>query len=191
MTSSYKASWCRPGYYISLTILLLVVPWTLWLIGKPMEIGKKHNPLTACSMAEQIYPLTFKGRESKPRMLGGSGVLNTPLLPCMWQIFKSPKYMLIWSWRSLSSRKFSEWNFNMESKNWATYEDTDKGPLHSWTLNYSVTTNTNNSNLRLYSCSLHYSFSLTSCLTVKLIKSRDMIKNCSTNIICLITLLVH
>ena len=30
-------------------------------------------------MAEQIYPLTFEGRESNPRMLGGSGVLNTPL----------------------------------------------------------------------------------------------------------------
>ena len=33
-------------------------------------------------MAEQIYPLTFEGRESNPRMLGGSGVLNTPLNVC-------------------------------------------------------------------------------------------------------------
>ena len=30
-------------------------------------------------MAEQIFPLTFEGREFNPRMLGGSGVLNTPL----------------------------------------------------------------------------------------------------------------
>ena len=30
-------------------------------------------------MAEQIYPLTFEGRELNPRMLGGLGELNTPL----------------------------------------------------------------------------------------------------------------
>ena len=57
----------------------LVVPWTLQLIGKPMEIGKKLNPRTACSTAEQIYPLAFEGRRFNTWMLGGSGVLNTPL----------------------------------------------------------------------------------------------------------------
>ena len=31
-------------------------------------------------MAKQIYPLIFEGRKFNPRMLGGSGVLNTPLL---------------------------------------------------------------------------------------------------------------
>ena len=31
-------------------------------------------------MAEQIYPLTFEGREFNPRILGGLGVLNTPLI---------------------------------------------------------------------------------------------------------------
>ena len=30
-------------------------------------------------MAEQIYPLTFEGREFNPQMLGGSVVLKTPL----------------------------------------------------------------------------------------------------------------
>ena len=58
----------------------LVVQWTIQLIGRPIQMGKKRlNPRTACPMAEQIYPLTFEGRESNPRMLGGSGVLNTPL----------------------------------------------------------------------------------------------------------------
>ena len=46
---------------------------------KPEEIGKKLNPQTACPMAEQGYLLTFEGREFNRRMLGGSGVLNTPL----------------------------------------------------------------------------------------------------------------
>ena len=38
-----------------------------------MEIGKKLNPQTPCSMAEQIYPLTFEDKEFIPGMLGGSG----------------------------------------------------------------------------------------------------------------------
>ena len=32
-------------------------------------------------MAEQVYPLTFKGIELNHRMLWGVGVLNTPLDP--------------------------------------------------------------------------------------------------------------
>ena len=58
----------------------LVEQWTLHLIGRPIKTGKKLNPRTACPMAEQISPLTFEGREFNPQMLGGLGVLNTPLV---------------------------------------------------------------------------------------------------------------